>query len=127
MIDVKHPNREKVEATLLKFGGFYTFDDILERVMDGRMQSFAHKDSWVVTQISVYPRKRVLDIVFAFGNVDDLELIHSDVIGFARRLDIPLVAVQMGREGWEPYAKKNGWNRVGSVFFKEIGDGTENS
>lgn len=125
MIDVKHPMRERVEATLLQFGGFYSFDDILERVMDGRMQSFAHKDSWVVTQISVYPRKRVLDIVLAFGEIDDLELIHSDVIGFARRLGIPMIAAMMGRDGWTPYAKNNGWNRVGSVFFKEVGDGTE--
>lgn len=124
---IKHPMRERVDAALQKFGGFYTFEDILERVTDGRMQSFAHNDSWVVTQICVFPRKTVLDVVFAVGDSADLEIIHSDVIGFARRLDIPMIMAAMGRDGWDPYAKRNGWSRVASVYFKEIGDGTEDS
>lgn len=109
---------EVVARMLQKFGGFYLVEDIIDLVRAGKMQSFVLGDSWAVTQICEYPRRRALDIVFMVGNKDELELLETDLIGFAREHDIDYMTAN-GRKGFIKKAYP-GWNLVSATFVKDL-------
>src|SRR5687768_5343432 len=105
----KRPDlRATVEHMLAKFGGVYTFADIIKEIENGRMQSFVLNDSWVVTQVNSYPQRKALEVVFAVGDMPDLETLHSEVIGFGREVGADLM-MTIGRNGFRVKAKEHGW------------------
>ena len=59
------PYHVKFAKALARQGDLYTLQDILDRLADGRMQSFAENNSWMITQISNFPRRRVLEVIAA--------------------------------------------------------------
>lgn len=120
---VKHPLQERVEKMLLDFGGFYTFDDILRDILVGEMQSFALGESWAVTRICIFPQKSALEIVLAVGNLEELELLHTDIVGWARERGIPALFTYNGRLGFDA-VKLPGWRKAASVYVKDLTDGS---
>lgn len=119
---MSHPNRIRVENMLRDFGGFYTFADVMERIHDGRFQSFAHGDSWAVTQVCEFPQKKVLDIVFIVGSLKELEIVYSDILGFVAEQGITY-GMANGRRGFIEKAFP-GWKFVSATFVKDFNDGT---
>ena len=98
----------KLQRALDIQGGLFSLPDILERIADGRMQSWVHNNSWAITQISVYPRRRLLEIVAAVGDLRDCRLLHGKILAFASEMNVDLVAAY-GRRGWARDADRNGW------------------
>ena len=70
------------------WGGFYTLNDILTSIAEGKTQSFMEGDSWVVTKIVNFPRARLLEIMVALGNIDECRALHDRILDFAREDDI---------------------------------------
>ena len=112
---------QKLERVLDRMGGVYQWRDIKERLDDGRMQSFAHGNSMVITEVCVFPRARVLDCILAVGDIEDCRALHDEVVGFADKLDIPLIRAQ-GRRGWMPDARDHGWRTLTTsyVYLREL-------
>jgi hypothetical protein len=112
---------QKLDRVLDRMGAIYTLRDILERLEDGRMQSFARGNSMLVTQINVYPRARTLDFIAAVGDIEDWEPIHGEALAFADRHDISLIRAY-GRLGWWPRIRDHGWRRltVNQVYQREL-------
>lgn len=102
-------------------GGLYSLQDILARIAEGRMQSWVEGDSWVITQISVFPRARVLEIVIALGKLDEVLRIHERLIDFAKEIDVGVIQAY-GRKGWLPFARERGWKVKARsfVYAKEL-------
>ncbi len=98
----------KLQRALDYQGGLYALPDILERISDGRMQSWVRGNSWAVTQISVYPRRRLLEIVAAVGDLGDCRILHGKILAFASEMNVDLVAAY-GRRGWAREADRHGW------------------
>ena len=98
----------KLQRALDIQGGLFSLPDILERIADGRMQSWVHNNSWAITQISIYPRRRVLEIVAAVGDLRDCRILHGQILAFANEMNVDLVAAY-GRRGWARDADRNGW------------------
>jgi hypothetical protein len=119
----KHPLQERVERMLLDFGGFFTFEDILYAIQVGEMQSFALGESWAVTRICVFPQKAALEIVLAVGNMKELELLHTDITGWARERGIPALFTYNARLGFDA-VKLPGWKKAAAVFVKDLTDGS---
>lgn len=118
----KHPLQIRTEQMLADFGGFYTFEDILEGIEVGRFQSFAYGETWAVTQICEFPRKTVLEIMFVVGHEEDFEMIHTDILGWARDRDIPY-AMANARLGFDR-KKMPGWKMVSALFVKDLSNGS---
>jgi hypothetical protein len=118
---MNHPLKETVEQLLAERGGLYTFDDIVALVRAGQMQSFSLNDSWAVTQVCEFPQKKALNIVFMVGDLDDLEILEADLIGFAREHGCDLGFAD-GRMGFMRKAFP-GWNMVSATFVKDFTDG----
>lgn len=113
-----HPFHEMVIRMLKRYGDLYSLNDILEQIADGRMQSFCRGETWAVTQINEYPRRKALDLVFVVGDMEELERMESDIIAFGRKMGCTLIMTN-GRMGWLK-KKFKGWKAVSCMFVKEI-------
>jgi hypothetical protein len=113
--------RMKLAKALERAGGLYELGDLLERIADGRMQAHVSRETIAVTEISVYPRRRVLTIILLAGDLSDGENLHEQVFAFARKVKCDAVVAQ-GRHGWARLAKSHGWKIVSQnmVFRKEV-------
>jgi hypothetical protein len=111
----------KLQRALDFQGGLYSLNDIRERVEDRRMQSWDHNHSWAVTQISIYPQKRILEIVAAVGDLGDCRILHGRILAFAKEMGVDLVAAY-GRRGWARDAERNGWKvkSTSYLYHKEL-------
>lgn len=89
-------------------GGLYTAADLIERVEGNTMQMFCLNDSIAVSQIAVYPRKRVLEIIVCVGRLADARVLHERIIEYAKYMDVDLIQAY-GRVGWEDDARRENW------------------
>jgi hypothetical protein len=113
--------RARLREALERAGGLYELSDILERIDDGRMQAHVSRETIAVTEVSVYPRRRVLTMILLAGDLADGEDLHEQVLSFARKLKCDAIIAQ-GRVGWARLAKSHGWKIVSTnmVFRKEV-------
>jgi hypothetical protein len=100
--------KQRVGRLLEHMGGIYTIEDLLARIADGRMQSFVAGNSWAVTQVAIFPRAKVLEIVALAGERDGFEELHERVLAYAQENDIGLISAY-GRRGWIKEANRHGW------------------
>ena len=115
------PYHVKFAKALARQGDLYTLQDILERLADGRMQSFAEDNSWMITQISNFPRRRVLEVIGLVGDLKDYRALDEKLVGFAGEMNVDLVSAY-GRRGWKPFGTALGWKIKASnyLFTKEL-------
>lgn len=111
--------KARFERMLRQTGNLYTLEDIIERIEDGRMQSFVQGDTWVVTQVNEFPRRKALDIVFVVGFMADAIQALPQIYEFAEEIDATMVMASVGRDGWWSYAQP-GWKKLGSVYAREL-------
>jgi hypothetical protein len=103
-----HPYHRKLERILDRMGGLYTLHDILERIADGRMQSFVEGDTWAITRIADHPRGRSLEVFAVVGNLDDLRKLHDRIVMYGFEIGAKVIQAY-GRRGWLPDARRRGW------------------
>jgi hypothetical protein len=89
-------------------GGLWLVSDILSLVRAGKMQMFAEGDSIAVTQISLYPRAKVLEIILVTGDIEALRILHDRLLIFAAEIGAGLIQAY-GRKGWMADAQRRGW------------------
>jgi len=111
----------KLEKTLRLSGDLYTLDDIMVAIEEGRMQSFTVDDTWIITQVLEFPRRKVLEITFVIGFLNEAVKALPALYAFARSIGATRVT-GFGREGWMNFAEP-GWKLVGSMYAKELTDG----
>lgn len=113
--------KQKLRKALAVAGDTYTFEDILAEIEQGQMQSFAEGDSWVVTQIVDFPRKRYLEIVFAIGSLEELKAIYPRLEEFAR-VNLCDGMRAFGRQGWMRQFEidRAGWVETTRTYVKEF-------
>jgi effector-binding domain-containing protein len=83
------------------------------------MQSFAEGNTWIVTQIQEYPRRRVLDVLYIAGHIGDVLSAYRRIIDFACEQNCTLIRAN-GRLGWAQFVKEYGWTVPAVVYHKEI-------
>lgn len=111
--------RASVDRTLLNAGGMYDFEDILEAIGNGSMQSHcAESGDWVVTKVVRYPRKLCLEIILAVGTLNGLAAMEPSIVQFAREHSCELL-IAWGRVGWEK-KKFQGWKKVSSHYLRSV-------
>lgn len=109
----------RLSKALKRGGNLYTFDDIMESIYAGDKQSFSHNNSWAVTEVHDFPRRRTLDVLLLVGDSGDFAILHSKVMKFAEEVGATLVRA-FGRSGWTKFAEANGWQIVDTVYYKDL-------
>jgi hypothetical protein len=110
------PYEQKMARVLDRMGGLYLLDDILTRINDGRMQSFAVGNSWAITEIQQYPRASQLQVLAIVGDLADTEALNDKVLDFARKIGVGLVSTH-GRRGWLDHGHALGWKLKSRSFL----------
>lgn len=114
----KHPNQLKIEEAMRSQGDTLDFNYVLECLENGRMQSFSEGDSLLITEIQNYPKKKVLHVVAAVGEMDEILKMEPRFEEFARRMGCSMITAS-GRSGWSRVATE-GWNTLYTTYGKDI-------
>lgn len=108
----------KLNRALVHQGDLYSIQDVIDALNDGSMQSFTDGETWVITRISEFPRRKALDVMLVIGTLDGARAIEPQVINFAKEHGITLLTAS-GRIGWDK-VKFDGWIPKNIEFYKEI-------
>ena len=111
--------RAEFDQMLIDHGGLYTFDDIMERINDGRMQSFSDGESWIITQVHTFPQKKVVEIAYGIGDLAALlDRVQPEVVEFARSVGAEAL-IATGRLGWSRTAGPE-WKLLSANFIRNL-------
>jgi hypothetical protein len=108
----------KVQKALKVGGDTHTVDDIVDAVNSEYMQLWENGESIVVTEITTFPRYRVVNIVLVAGNIDEVMALQVDIEEFARKENCVALRMQ-GRKGWERVLPHYGWKADPKVLFEK--------
>jgi hypothetical protein len=92
--------QKHLENALEYSAGMLNLQDILDAIAISEMQLWAGEDSAIVSQISVYPRKKILHLPFVGGNLEELERMAPSIVAFAKHINCDMITTA-GRRGWE--------------------------
>ena len=108
-----------ISAALQYSGGTHEVVDVFDGILEGRMQLWPAENSCLVTEILAYPRKKVLHIFLAGGDLDEITGMHQDVIAWAKGQGCSGLTLA-GRPGWKKALEKFGWKPTLLTLGKDI-------
>ena len=111
--------RPWIEAALKYSGGTHNFDDVAAGLTSGKMQLWPSPKGCIVTEIVVYPRKKVLNVFLGGGELDQILDMHSDVIAWSKAQGCEAL-MMTGRFGWKKPLEKHGWKTLHCSYVKEF-------
>lgn len=111
--------RPWIEAALEYSGGTHGFDDIARSCYEGAMQLWPAPRGCGVTEIVVYPKKKVLHVFLAGGELDQLTDMIADAAAWGRANGCEAMTMA-GRSGWERVLGREGWKPVFRVMERTI-------
>ena len=89
--------------------GFWTIEDLEQKIAHRRAFFFPGADSALVGQVEVYPGGvRVFQVLWAVGEVEELLRMAPGVEAVARMMGCNEILIE-GREAWEKLLKPNGY------------------
>jgi hypothetical protein len=100
--------RPWIEAALEYSGGTHVYQDIVDAVTEGRMQLWPAPRGCAVTEIVLYPRKKVLHVFLAAGEMDQLFDGIDDATKWAKGQGCTAITLA-GRLGWQRVLKPLGF------------------
>lgn len=92
--------RKWIEDALKYSADTHDIYDILDEVAYNRMQLWPGKESAIITEIMVYPKKKMLHVSLAGGNLKELSQMAPSIIEFAKFIECDGITIA-GRRGWE--------------------------
>lgn len=97
-----------IESALEYSGGTHVYQDIVDAVTEGRMQLWLSERGCAVTEIVVFPRKKVLHVFLAAGEMDQLFDMIDDATEWAKEQGCTAMTLA-GRPGWQRAMKPLGF------------------
>jgi len=111
--------RPWIEAALEYSGGTHTFEDVKERILDGRLQLWPAERGCAVTEIVIYPQKKVLHVFLAGGEMGQIIDMIDSAVAWGKTQGCSGMTIA-GRRGWEKVLAKYGYRPVMTVLEKEF-------
>lgn len=108
-----------IENALAYSGGTHNFDDICLGVLSGNLQLWPTENSCMVTEVVVYPRKKVFHVFLAGGTLQELIDFHEPAIEWAKAQGCSGMTLS-GRFGWEKALASSGWSKKFTMLEREI-------
>ena len=97
-----------IEDALAYGGGTHEYEDIVNSVLEGKMQLWPASQSCLVTEITLYPRKKVCHIFLGGGELQEVLDIYRYVVQWAIDQGCSSLTTT-GRKGWARVLKDEGW------------------
>lgn len=88
--------------------GTHTFDDIVNMIMTNRVLWWPLPNSFLITEILHYPRKKYLHVFLAGGDLTEIKSMNDELKRAAKLAGCAGVSLA-GRRGWVKALKDIGW------------------
>lgn len=111
--------RDWIDSALEHSGGTHLFEDVAREVLSGRMQLWSAPRGCAVTEIVVYPRKKVLHVFLAGGEMDQLIEMIDSAASWGQQQGCTGMTLA-GRHGWSKVLSKHDWKPVMTVMERGI-------
>ena len=111
--------RDWIQSALDKGGNTHDYIHVVESVLKGEMQLWAGKDGCAVTEIVVYPNKKVLHVFLAGGKLEQITDMHDNAVQWAKTQGCVGMTIA-GRPGWKKILDKYGWKEQFVTLSKEF-------
>ena len=108
-----------MENALAYSGDTHEIIDVFHAIIRGDMQLWAAEQGCLVTEIIVYPRKKVLHIFLAGGKLECLTDMHNDVIEWAKLQGCSALTLS-GRMGWKKALERFDWKPAFLTLIREF-------
>lgn len=114
-----YARRKYIEDALEYAGGTHTLDDIWNGVIKGDFQLWPGEKSAIITEIQIFPQKKVMNIFLAGGDLDELIKMEKSVRAFAETIGCNSMSIS-GRRGWLRIFARDGWDEICTTISKEL-------
>ena len=111
--------RKWIEDALEYSGGTHTFPDICRGVLNGDFQLWPNDNGCAVTEITVYPMKKVLHVFLAGGSMSDITDMEESAAMWGKAYGCNAMTIA-GRKGWKKILGKRGWTEQHVVLARDI-------
>ena len=115
--------KDWIESALKKGGDTHDFKDIVDGVISGHMQLWMGTNGCAVTEIIVYPNKKVLHVFLAGGDkgygIKQITDMHDDAMAWGKQQGCDGMTVA-GRKGWKKVLQSRGWSAQFTTLLKEF-------
>lgn len=119
IVEELHRCQSWIESALERSAGTHTFDDVVHSISLGTMQFWPAPKGCAVTEIVTYPKKKVLHIFLAAGELEQIIDMDSSAVEFARINGCTGMSIA-GRKGWSKVLKNSGYRETFTVLGKDI-------
>lgn len=110
---------KRLEKALKIGGNTHNPADIWAAVKEGKMQAFQNGESVAVTEVVGYPQKRVIQVVLAVGNLNEVLGLIPEMEEFGRKHGCSSIRM-FGRRGWSKVLSRIGWKPPGVIYEKVL-------
>ena len=104
--------------------GTHTVDDIVKMIVSGRLSWWPLENSFLITEIVLYPQTRHLNVFLAGGDLAEIKAQHDNLIEAARLAGCSAVTLS-GRRGWVKALRDIGWAESHTTMFTPVTSATE--
>jgi hypothetical protein len=112
--------RQWLEDALEYSNGTFNIIDIADGVAMGDLHLWPAKDAAVITQITVYPRKKVIHCFLAGGNMETIIELEKDVVRWGKSQGCQAITL-VGRPGWaKSFLNDIGYHSTHVSMIREI-------
>ena len=115
--------RKWIESALNKGGDTHNFKNVVDGVTSGHMQLWLGANGCAVTEIVVYPNKKVLHVFLAGGDqgqgIEQITDMHDDAVAWGKSEGCIGMTVT-GRRGWKKVLEPRGWTEQFTTLIKEF-------
>lgn len=111
--------RNWIESALAYSGDTHDFMHIVDGVISGNMQLWMSDSGCAVTEITVYPKKKVLHVFLAAGDMEQILDFEESAREFGKRNGCTEMTIA-GRPGWTKILGKRDWEESFRVLRREI-------
>lgn len=104
---------KRLEKVLNIMGNLYTVEDIRYYLRVGHMTAFVNEEpsGCIITDVSDYPQKRVLNVVAGFGTIEGIVALIPQLYAHAEENRCDTFYMR-GRPGWARVLPKHGYGNT---------------
>jgi hypothetical protein len=117
--EAMEPYRPMIEAALRYAAETYAYDDVVNAVQTGEMFFWPAQESFLVTEVAQFPRKRTLHIFLAGGKLSEVKSMDESLVAYANFLDCDAISLS-GRPGWEKALGDLGYKKIHTTLGKTL-------
>ena len=112
-------NRQKIEKALRYGHDSHSIEDVRKSIINGQMQYWPGENSFIITEVAIYPQYYNLHGFLAGGETQELKKMLPELEFAAKKMGCKHTTLT-GRKGWERAFKDIGYKPTFFTFNKEL-------